>query len=75
LGLQAIYRTGFNYAKVGVILLDLQPDCIRQVELDMGWDKTLEDISDRARLMSALDAINLTYGKEAMKMASAGYGR
>jgi len=72
LGLQAIYRPGFNYAKAGVMLLDLQPDCIQQGELDLGADETLEDIADKTRLMSALDAINQRYGKGTMKMASAG---
>ena len=72
LGLQAIYRPGFNYAKAGVMLLDLQPDCIQQGELDLGDDETLEDIADKTRLMSALDAINQRYGKGTMKMASAG---
>jgi DNA polymerase V len=72
LGLQAIYRPGFNYAKAGVMLLDLQPDCVQQGELDLGEDETTADIADKTRLMSALDAINQRYGKGTMKMASAG---
>ena len=72
LGLRAIYCQGFKYAKAGVMLLDLQPDSIIQVELDLGDDDSLEDIADKARLMSALDAINKRYGRGTMKMASAG---
>jgi DNA polymerase V len=72
LGLQAIYRQGFRYAKAGVMLLDLQPDSVIQGELDLGDDDSLEEIADKARLMSALDAINKRYGRGTMKMASAG---
>ena len=72
LGLQAIYCQGFKYAKAGVMLLDLQPDSIVQGELDLGGDDSLEDIADKARLMSALDAINKRYGRGTMKIASAG---
>jgi DNA polymerase V len=72
LGLQAIYRPGFNYAKAGVMLMDLQPDCIRQGELELGDEESLEDMAENMRLMSALDAINQRYGKGTMKMASSG---
>jgi DNA polymerase V len=72
LGLQAIYRRGFNYAKAGVMLLDLKTDSIVQGELDLGDDDSLEDIADKKRLMAALDAINQRYGKGTMKVASAG---
>lgn len=72
LGLRAIYCQGFKYAKAGVMLLDLQPNCIAQGELDLGDGDSLEDIADKPRLMSALDAINKRYGRGTMKMASAG---
>ncbi len=72
LSLRAIYCQGFKYAKAGVMLLDLQPDSIIQGELDLGDDDSIEDIADKARLMSALDAINKRYGRGTMKMASAG---
>lgn len=72
LGLRAIYCQGFKYAKAGVMLLDLQPNSIIQGELDLGDGDSLGDIADKARLMSALDAINKRYGRGTMKMASAG---
>ena len=72
LGLRAIYCQGFKYAKAGVMLLDLQPDSIIQGELDLGGDDSLENTADKARLMSALDAINKRYGRGTMKIASAG---
>ena len=35
-GLKAIYKEGFNYAKAGVHLLELQPDTVEQHVLDLG---------------------------------------
>jgi DNA polymerase V len=78
LGLRAIYRDGFKYAKAGVLLLELQPDTVRQGELDwgevgdQGGGGSLAQQEDKTRLMSALDSINQRFGKGTMKMASAG---
>ena len=72
LGLQAIYRQGFKYAKAGVMLMDLQPDGVMQGELDLEDGDSLADIADKARLMTALDTINARYGRGTMTMASAG---
>jgi DNA polymerase V len=71
-GLQAIYRTGYQYAKAGVMLLDLQPDAVAQGELDLGDGGTQEKIEDKARLMATFDTINQRFGKGTLKMASAG---
>lgn len=68
IGLDAIFRSGFKYAKAGVILVDLHPDSVWQQELDLEGDRE----SDKNRLMSALDTINQRYGKGTMKIASAG---
>jgi DNA polymerase V len=38
LGLRAIYRPGFDYAKAGVMLLDLAPASRVQLELDLEED-------------------------------------
>ena len=35
--IQAIYRPGFNYAKAGVMLLELSPQGMEQAELN--WDE------------------------------------
>lgn len=67
-GLRAIYRPGFKLAKAGVMLIDLQPDTVQQAELDLQDD----DAPDRGRLMTALDDLNLRYGKGTVLMASAG---
>lgn len=66
-GMRAIYRPGYKMAKAGVMLLDLQPGSIHQVELD------LEDESpDRSHLMNAIDQLNQRYGKGTLMLASAG---
>ncbi len=76
LGLQSIYRPGYRYAKAGVMLLDLQPDCVLQTELDWGAadgpGERVDSGSGRTRLMAALDGINLRFGKGSLHMASAG---
>lgn len=45
------------------MLFDLQPEFIIQGELDLGDDGSLEDIADKARLMSALGALNNRHGR------------
>ena len=71
-GLRAIYRPGFQYAKAGVMLLDLGPDSVVQGELDFAEGESLQDAAGKTRLMTALDTINQRFGKGTMKMASAG---
>jgi DNA polymerase V len=67
-GLRAIYRPGYQYAKAGVMLLDLQPRDHQQGELDLEDDRA----EDRTKLMGALDSLNQRYGRGTVQMASAG---
>ena len=64
----AIYRPGFRMAKAGVMLLDLVPGNVLQVELDLED----EDHRDRSKLMVALDTLNGRYGKGTVHSASTG---
>lgn len=68
-GLRAIYQPGFKYAKAGIMLMELQPDTVQQIELDLQDDDVQED---RGRLMTALDTLNQRYGRGTVLMASAG---
>ena len=68
-GLHQIYRPGFNYAKAGVMLLDLQIGEIEQHELDLG-----DAGVDRSALMATMDRINMRYGRGTLQLASAGTG-
>ena len=85
--LQAIYRPGFNYAKAGVMLLELSPQGMEQAELDWGQggegdtgqagdSADSPDSADRnlerVRVMVAMDALNARYGRGTVKLASAG---
>lgn len=67
-GLQSIYRPGYQIAKAGVMLLDLQPDSICQGELKLEDDGS----TNNTRLMTAMDSLNERYGKGTLLMASAG---
>jgi DNA polymerase V len=73
MGLSAIYRAGYKFAKAGVMLVELQPDHIQQGELDLeAGDATLQEQGEKSQLMAALDSINQRFGRDTMKMASAG---
>ncbi len=67
-GLKTIFQPGFQYAKAGVMLLDLQPNTALQGELDLEGDQ----VQDRTRLMGALDHLNERFGRGTVLMASAG---
>ena len=69
MGLQAIYRPGYKYAKAGVMLLDLRPANLVQQELALD-----DDVADTggSRLMQALDAVNQRFGRGTLNLASAG---
>ena len=71
-GLQAIFKPGFNYAKAGVMLLDLQPDTVLQHELDLEPQAETGQQRDRSRLMSTLDQVNTRYGRGTVLLASSG---
>ena len=68
-GLQAIYRPGYQLAKAGVMLLDLQDGSIEQHELDLD-----DDQPGRGQLMRAIDRINDRFGRGAVALASVGLG-
>ena len=69
MGLQAIYRPGYKYAKAGVMLLDLRPANLVQQELALD-----DDVADPggSRLMQALDAVNQRFGRRKLNRASTG---
>lgn len=66
-GIEAIYRPGFNFAKAGVMLLDLQDGQMEQGELDLE-----PEAPARGHLMATLDKLNDRYGRGTVTVASAG---
>ncbi|MDR7296350.1 DNA polymerase V [Pelomonas aquatica] len=68
LGLKAIFKPGFNFAKAGVMLMDLQPDTGGQMELSLEDDQPARH---RGRLMRAVDDVNDRFGKGTLRIGSA----
>ena len=64
-GLKAIFRMGYHYAKVGVMLTDLVPADYRQVGVfTVGPDERL------IRLSTVIDKVNERYGHDTLRMTS-----
>lgn len=77
MGLRPIYSPGFELAKAGVMLLELQDSAYEQLELNLEDDKT----ADRSKLMMAMDVVNQRFGKGACTwpvlvwMVTSGFGQ
>lgn len=71
--LRGIYRPGYNYAKAGVMLVDLQQAGPEQPALDLFEPGPSPEAPERTRdrLMSAMDALNQRFGRDAVTVASA----
>ena len=68
------FREGFPYAKAGAVLSDLRPAGQEQGELDLFSPSTPEAVAPadtaRAKLMSAMDALNHRFGRDAVRLGS-----
>jgi DNA polymerase V len=67
-GLSTIFREGYQYKKAGVMLMDLAPNTIRQGSLFDAPRLT----ENSARVMAAFDAINQRFGRDCVRLGSAG---
>lgn len=67
-GLQRIFRAGYGYKKAGVVLMDLSAENSRQHEL---FDDASKGVQS-SQVMAALDAVNALYGRDTLRLASAG---
>jgi len=67
MGLQRIYRPGYDYIKAGVMLMDLQDEEVEQRELDLEPEPAVRD-----GLMDTMDQLNDRYGRGMVLLASAG---
>jgi len=70
---RAMYRPGFNYAKAGVMLVDLQgaESLDQQSELDLFAEPAPAAAKDRSALMDAMDALNRRFGRGSVRIGSA----
>ena len=74
-----LFRPGFNYAKAGVVLVDLQPASQQQGELDLFSDanepqdrrQVQTPVRDRTALMEAIDDLNRRFGRDSVQIGSA----
>jgi DNA polymerase V len=74
--LAGMYRPGFNYAKAGVMLVDLRPQGQQQGELDLfgaGCEPSSTPGTEPSRLMDAIDVLNRRFGRSAVTVASAAH--
>lgn len=67
--LTAIYKKGFNYQKVGIMLGDLKPKIMRQTDL---FDDGSENEVKSSKTMSLMDTINKKYGRSTIRLAAEG---
>jgi len=65
-GLRKIYQKGYSYKKAGIVLMELQPASVRQQLLFRDEDPR------SAKLMLVMDALNGSYGRNTVSLASSG---
>jgi DNA polymerase V len=70
-GMRGMYVPGHAFVKVGVMLLDLQPNSVQQAVLALE-PADEPPARDRTRLMTAVDAINGRYGPGTVHSAATG---
>ena len=72
---QRLFRPGFNYAKAGVMMIDLQPSGHMQGELDLFSENESARASpsehDRTKLMATMDELNRRFGRGSVHIGSA----
>lgn len=70
----ASFRSGFRYAKAGVMLMELQSSSTvtQQAELDLFAPEEDPKAAQKERpgLMAAMDALNLRFGRDAVRIGS-----
>ena len=70
--LRTLFRPGYRYQKIGVLLLDLVPADRRQLTF-AEWGAEA-DTARRDSLMRTLDAVNRRFGRDALRFAGSGTG-
>lgn len=71
---RSTFRSGFRYAKAGVMLMELQSSATvtKQGELDLFGpeEDPMPAPKERPGLMAAMDALNLRFGRDAVRIGS-----
>lgn len=66
--LKTLFRAGFSYTKCGIVLLDIIPDTVRQLDF---FSAHLPQ--KNSAIMQAMDKINRKYGKSTIHLAAEGF--
>jgi DNA polymerase V len=66
--LKTLFRSGFSYTKCGIVLLDILPDTVRQLDF---FSSHLPQKNEAT--MQAMDKINRKYGKGTIHLAAEGF--
>jgi len=69
-GLKAIFAEGFQFKKAGVIVSELVPE--RPLQGDLFDTRNRDKFS---RIMTVMDSLNASYGKQKVKIAAQGFDR
>ena len=69
-GFRKIFKAGYRYHKVGIILMGLVPDSCIQSSLF-----NTEDTARKKKLMGVMDKINLQQGRDTVRIACQGFER
>lgn len=68
-GLNKIFKEGFNYKKAGVVVMDLTPENKQQLNLFNNSNPK------HLKLMQTIDRLNYSFGNQKIKLASQAVGR
>ena len=70
--LKRIYRPGYRYMKGGVMLVEMQPCCVEQLQLFPIETAASAGMIPRQRLMTVVDSVNAKTGRGTLRLASEG---
>ena len=69
-GLKSIFKEGYRYKKAGVIVSEIVPE--RPMQADLFDTRKREKYN---KVMSVMDSLNTSYGKQKVKIAAQGFDR
>jgi DNA polymerase V len=69
-GLKSIFREGYRYKKAGIIVSEIVPE--RPMQADLFDTRKREKYN---KVMSVMDSLNTSYGKQKVKIAAQGFDR
>jgi DNA polymerase V len=68
-GLTQIFRPGYAYHRLGLLLTDF----VHDAPLQLSWTDTAEGREKQRRLMRVVDEINEKFGRDTLRLGTVGY--